>query len=142
MRLIIALTLLASPAAAWEFSAVPICTLSHSSAAGDVLLTFDPALPEYTITLTLPAGRWPDAPLFAMVFSNEAPITIQTDRHQLSNDGRSMTAKDHGFSNVLNGLQLNSSTVAISGDTSFLIPLADIGPAMTAFRNCPVEGLS
>ena len=142
MRLILALTLLASPAAAWEFSAAPICTLSHSSVAGDVLLTFDPALPEYAITLTLPAGRWHDAPVFAMVFNDEAPIAIQTDRHQRSNDGRSITAKDRGFLNVLNGLQLNSSAVAISGDTTFSIPLADIGPAMTAFRNCPVEGLS
>ena len=142
MRLILALTLLASPAAAWEFSAAPICTLSHSSVAGDVLLTFDPALPEYAITLTLPAGRWPDAPVFAMVFNDEAPIAIQTDRHQRSNDGRSITAKDRGFSNVLNGLQLNSSALAISGDTTFSIPLADIGPAMTAFRNCPAEGLS
>lgn len=142
MRTVLAFFLLASPAAAWEFSASPICTLTDTQQAGEVTVTYDPAITEYAVTVTLPDGRWPDAPTFGMAFANDRPISIQTDRHQLSPDGRSITVKDRGFGNVLNGLEFNARAYAIMGDTTVGFDLAGIGPAITAFRNCPAANLA
>ena len=73
MRSALILALLASPAAAWEFSATPICTLTHATAAAEVTVTFDAALPEYAIHLRLLSGTWDVGPAFEMAF--EAPKT-------------------------------------------------------------------
>ncbi|WP_411890121.1 excinuclease ABC subunit B [Yoonia sp. SDW83-1] len=142
MRLALALTLLASPAAAWEFSPAPICTLTNTSDAGEITVTYDASLPEYTITLTLADGQWSDAPAFGMAFDGGRSVAIQTDRHTLSPDGRSLTVKDRGFGNVLNGLEFNTMAMGASGDTFLAMPLAGIGPAIQAFRDCPADQLS
>lgn len=137
MRLIFALILLASPATAWQFAPLPICTLSHNSDAGQLTLTYDASVPQYRITLTLPRGTWPDAPIFGMAFVGDMPINIQTSRHQISPDGRSLTVTDSGFGNVLDGLQYNTRAYAIAGDTTMALPLDGIADAITAFRACP-----
>ncbi len=142
MRLALALILLASPAAAWEFSAMPICTLTNTSDAGTMTVTYDASLPEYAITITLPDGTWPQDAAFAMAFAGERPIGIQTDRHERSADGRSLTVTDEGFGNVLNGLEFNTRAYATSGDTTLGITLQGIGPAITAFRDCPAANLA
>jgi hypothetical protein len=142
MRLVLAFTLLASPAAAWEFSDAPICTLTNTSDAGDVTVTYDASLPEYTITITLPDGTWPEDPTFAMAFAGGMPIGIQTDSHERSADGRSLTVADSGFGNVLNGLEFNTRAYAASGDTTVGIALDGIGPAIKAFRDCPTANLA
>lgn len=142
MRLALAFTLLASPAAAWEFSAAPICTLTNTSDAGQVTVTYDASLPEYTITITLPEGTWPEDPTFAMAFAGGMPIGIQTDSHARSADGRSLTVTDSGFGNVLNGLEFNTRAYAASGDTTVGIALDGIGPAIQSFRKCPAENLA
>jgi len=142
MRTVFALFFLATPAAAWEFSASPICTLTDSSAKGEITVTYDAAIPEYTITVTLPEGRWQTGPVFGMTFANDRPISIQTDRQTISPDGRSVTVKDRGFSNVLDGLEFNTRAYAMLGDTTVGFDLSGIGPAMTAFRACPAAGLS
>ncbi|MEO1239511.1 MAG: hypothetical protein AAFW64_07605, partial [Pseudomonadota bacterium] len=69
MRLFAFLALLsATPAAAWEFSALPICTLSHRSPDLNVQVTYDPRLDApYTIALTAPAP-WPKARVFGLRF--------------------------------------------------------------------------
>ena len=141
MRTALALALLASPAAAWEFSATPLCTLTGGSAEAEVVLTYDPALPEYTISITLP-GAWPLAPVFGMAFDGPRPLTIQTPRHVLSEDRRTLTVTDTGFGNVLNGMEFNDTALALTGSTMVPIPLAGIGPAMQAFRACPEAALS
>jgi len=51
LRLTACALLLASPAAAWEFTPTPVCTLSQTGAV-DIVLTYDPMLPEYTLTIT------------------------------------------------------------------------------------------
>ncbi len=140
MRTALALILLASPAAAWEFSAIPICTLTNTSDAGALSVTYDASLREYSITL--PDGIWPEDSLFAMAFTGLMPIGIQTDRHERSADGRSLTVTDSGFGNVLNGLELNTRAYAASGDTTVGIALEGIGPAIKAFRDCPAENLT
>lgn len=142
MRTVLAFLLLASPAAAWEFSASPICTLTDTSDTGEISVTYDPAITEYTVTVTLSEGRWSNGPTFGMAFANDRPISIQTDRHQLSPDGRSITVKDRGFGNVLNGLEFNTRAYAVLGDTTVGFDLAGIGSAITAFRNCPAENLA
>lgn len=142
MRTVLALILLASPAAAWEFSSSPICTLTNISDAGRVTVTYDASLPEYTITITLLEGTWPDDPTFAMAFAGSMPIGIQTDTHARSADGRSLTVTDSGFGNVLNGLEFNTRAYAASGDITVGIALDGIGPAISAFRDCPAANLA
>lgn len=142
MRIALALILLASPAAAWEFTPTPICTLTNTSDAGAIAVTYDPAITEYTITVTLPDGTWTSAQTFAMAFAGARPISIQTDRYALSSDGRSLTVKDRGFSNVLNGLEFNTRAYAVLGDTTVGIALDGIGPAIQAFRDCPAANLA
>ena len=98
-------------------------------------LTYDPDGPLYAITVTLPEP-WPEAPSFAMRFDGPQGRTIATDRHQLSNNGRSLTVTDRGFGNVLDGLQFNVSTTAVSGDTGVTIPLDGAAEEVEKFRTC------
>jgi hypothetical protein len=77
-----------------------------------------------------------------MAFAGERPISIQTNRFTLSNDGRSLTVKDRGFGNVLNGLEFNARAYAMLGDTTVGISLDGINPAITAFRACPAVNLA
>lgn len=137
----LAFALMASPAAAWEFSPSPICTLSHSIADATITVTYDAGLPEYSISVTR-TTPWPSAPGFAIAFLGPMPLTIQTDRHVLSDDGLTLTVRDSGFGNVLNGLEFNSEAVATSGDAGAILPLTGIGPPMQAFRGCPEFTLS
>lgn len=144
MRLIFALTLacLAAPVFAWEFSASPVCTLTHTDSTGTITVTYDAALPQYSVTVTLPVGVWPDATGFAMAFAGDRPIGIQTDRHRISPDGRSLQVTDSGFGNMLDGLEYNQRVYAMAGDTTVGLSLSGIGPAITAFRACPAAYLA
>lgn len=137
-----ALCTLALPATAWEFSPSPICTLTHRSEAGSLTVTYDASLPEYAIEITLAEADWPDSATFAMGFLGENPISIQTDRHVRSDDGRSLTVTDRGFGNVLNGLEFNTVAAGFAGEFSVSFDLTGIGPAITAFRNCPADNLT
>lgn len=137
MRLAFALACLPLPAAAWEFSATPVCTLTETTGDAEVTVTYDPSLPEYAITVTLTEGTWDAAPVFAIVFDGPRGLTISTDRHILSGDGRSLTVRDRGFGNVLNGLEFNLTATALSGATAVTLPLTDAAPAVRAFRDCP-----
>ena len=129
------------PAAAWEFSDSPVCTLSHMTDEVAVTVTFDPALAEYAITLTLDGAPWPVVPAFAIAFDGAAPLVIQTDRHQLSDDGQSLRVTDTGFGNVLDGLEFNATALGIAlafaGDRRVVVPLAGAAPAVREFRACP-----
>ena len=140
MRFALILVFAASSATAWEFSPTPICTLR--SATGDVVVTYDAQLPEYTITITRPAPGWDDAPIFGMRFDGSKPLTIHTDQHQRSAGGRQIIVTDTGFENVLNGLALNAIATAFTGTTQAEISLSGIGPALRAFRHCPDANLS
>jgi hypothetical protein len=146
MRLPLALALglvpLAAPAPAWEFTDVPVCTLSHATPEVAVAVTFDPAIGEYAIALTLSSGVWPEAAVFAIAFDGGWPITIRTDRHQISDDGRTLTVRDTGFGNVLDGIGRNRVATALLPGLAVALPLDGAGGALAAFRACPAPRLS
>lgn len=123
--------LLASPAAAWEFSPSPVCTLYHQAPGIEAEVTFDGSF--YAIHLTRDGG-WPDAPVFSIAFQPNGP-TISTSRHAVSGD--TLTVTDSGFGNVLNGLEFNSLATAILGATTQPIDLDGAAPEVAAFRDCP-----
>lgn len=132
----LALLLLASPAAAWDFTPVPVCTLSHEAPGLSVRVTFDPAQPQpYAIALTRTDG-WPATPAFAIRFDGPAGMTITTDRHTLSPDGRTLTVSDTGFGNVLDGLEFNTSATATAGPAAAPLDLTAAAPAVRDFRSC------
>ena len=137
MRLALALPLLlAGPAAAWEFSPVPVCTLSHESAEGAVAVTWDPGRPEpYAITVTR-AGAWSPGPVFAIRFDGPRALAIQTDRHAISEDGGALTVTDRGFGNVLDGLEFNGRATAMLGAAEVGFSLEGAAGPVRAFRAC------
>ena len=142
IRLAAILTCLGSAATAWEFSPLPICTLRHATDEADIVVTYDAALPEYTITITLRDGRWPDSARFSIAFAGGRDLTIGTDRHRLSPDRRALSVADTGFGNVLNGLEFNSTATAMAGDRRVTFPLTAAQEPVQAFRACPAPGLS
>jgi hypothetical protein len=142
MRLALTLTLLATPAAAWEFSPTPVCTLSHETPEASVTVTHDPRQPEpYAIAVTTQGG-WPEAPVFSIRFDGPRGNTISTPRHRLSADGTTLTVTDRGFGNVLDGLEFNDSATATAGGASVTLPLDGAAPAVQAFRACADAVLS
>ena len=132
--------LLASPAAAWEFSPSPPCTLTHTTDAAQITITYDAALPEYTLIITLTDGNWPDATAFGMRFDGPRPIAIGTDRHLI--DGPTLTVRDTGFGNVLDGLQFNAIATANAGPLTVTADLSDAAEPVAAFRDCPAPATS
>ncbi|WP_425038086.1 excinuclease ABC subunit B [Primorskyibacter sp. S187A] len=126
--------LMAGPAAAWDFSPEPICTLRLEGPVA-VEVTYDARLPEYAIHITRPGG-WPEGPVFALRFEGPRGLMISTDRHVV--EGETLSVRDSGFGNVLAGLQYNERAVALLGDAAVPFDLSGAGPAVEAFRACPV----
>jgi hypothetical protein len=136
MRIVAAALLLASPAAGWEFSALPVCTLSHNTGAGSVTVTWDPGRPQpYAIALAAPSP-WPDAPVLALRFDGPRAMTLATDRHARSADGRTLTVTDTGFGNVLDGLEFNRRATALADGAALPVPLDGAAGPVQAFRAC------
>jgi hypothetical protein len=142
LRLILPLVLYAGPALAWEFEETSVCTLRHATADVEVVVTFDPAVPEYAIRLTLAGGVWPDAAVFGIAFEGGWPITIQTDRHEVSDAGRTLTVRNVGFDNVLDGIGGNRVATAVVPGRAVAVPLDGAGGPLAAFRACPGPRLS
>lgn len=132
--------LAALPAHAWQAGREGgICTLTHRDPdAGEIRLTHDPAGPLYTITVTRDAP-WPDAPVFGIAFTGGTEITITTDRHVLSEDGRSLTVTDRGFGNVLLGLSANASATVFAGPVTAAYALDGAAPEVAAFAACEIR---
>lgn len=126
-----------TPALAWEFQVDRLCKLVHDGAAGSVLVTYDPTVPEYAIAISRD-GSWRDKPVFAMRFDGPRGNTISTDRHAISEDGATLTVTDRGFGNVLNGLEYNRTATALLGDEAVAFSLDGAAPAVRAFRACVV----
>lgn len=134
--LTIALTVLSTPATAWEAGVDGVlCTLIHSEDGTDLRLTYDPSVPLYAIAISGPAP-WPISGQFSMQFDGAQPNTITTDRHVLSNDRSWLSVSDRGFSNVLDGLQYNDTATAISGDATVRMSLEGAADTVEAFRAC------
>jgi hypothetical protein len=138
MRAVLTLLLLAAPAQAWDFSPTPICTILNDTPGLSIRVTYDPSERQpYAITLTRPEP-WTASDTFGLRFEGPAGMTIGTDRHVLSPDGRSLTVTDTGFGNVLDGLAFNSTATALSGAEALAFDLAGARPAVEAFRSCGV----
>lgn len=126
----------ALPAAAWDFTPLPVCTLTHATATATVRLTHDPAQPEpYAIAVTRAAG-WPAGAVFAIRFDGGRALTIQTTRHVLSDGGRRLTVTDRGFGNVLDGLEFNATATALTGPAAEVLDLDGAAEPVRAFRAC------
>jgi hypothetical protein len=139
MRLTLSILLslmLSAPAHAWQAGQEgAICTLTHSEGGVDVRLTNDPGAPLWTITVTGTAP-WPEAAVFSIAFLGGAEITISTDRHTLSEDGRALTVADRGFGNVLAGLSGNARAVFLAGGAELSVSLEGAAPEVAAFEAC------
>lgn len=139
MRLFAFICLISGPAAAWEYSPLPICTLSHIGAGLEVAVTYDPGRAQpYAISLTSP-DPWPVAPVFGIRFSGGREQTITTPTHEVSNNGRTLTVRDQGFGNVLNGLQFNTTATAFTGATAHQVSLDGAAEPLQDFRDCLVQ---
>jgi len=126
---------LASPAGAWDFSPVPVCTLSADGPLS-VEVTFDRRRSDpYAITLTGPEP-WPESEVFGLRFEGGRGLTITSQRHRLSPDGRSLTVTDRGFGNVLDGLEYNGLATAFIGGVARSISLDGAAEPVRAFREC------
>lgn len=122
------------PALAWEAGRIgALCTLSDAS--GDVVLTHDPSGPIYTITARR-ADPWPEAAIFGITFLGQDSLTITTDRHALSDDGRAITVTDRGFGNLLAGMVGNHTATIFAGPVSKTVSLAGAAPAVAEFEAC------
>ena len=134
MRIALAFCLFAHPALAWEFTARPICTLSHAEDGASMAVTYNPAAEEpYAITVTGPA-LLPVEPVFSIDFAGPRALTISTDRHVVT--GNTLTVTDHGFGNVLNGLEFNDTATASLNAAPLRFGLDGIAEPMAKFRAC------
>jgi hypothetical protein len=139
MRALIAILLLTSPALAWDFTPIPVCTIFEDTPDLSIRVTYDPSQSEpYAITLSR-SDPWPATETFGLRFDGgSAAMTIGTTRHSLSPDTRTLTVSDTGFGNVLDGLALNVTATALAGDMQIPFDLAGARPAVDAFRACGV----
>lgn len=135
LRVLAALLLTTTPALAWEVKSGRVCELVHDGDNASVLVTFDPAIPEYSIAIS-PARPWSQGPIFAMRFDGPRGNTITTDRHVISGGGATLTVIDSGFGNVLNGLEYNHTATALLGDQAVAVPLDGAATAVRRFRAC------
>ncbi|MEM8539834.1 MAG: hypothetical protein AAGF25_02665 [Pseudomonadota bacterium] len=124
-----------SPAMAWEFKPGAVCVLDHEDENGSIQLTYDPSVPEYSISIT-PLRPWGGGPIFAMRFEGAGSLTITTDRHSLSEGNTTITVVDRGFGNVLNGLEFNQTATAQLGDQSVSFALNGAAAEVRRFRDC------
>ncbi len=136
MRAILISLLFGSPAYAWNATVGDICTLTHETGTAAIKLTYDPAQPLYTLTITRTSEGWTQAPWFAMRFEGLNPIEIATPRHILSDGAMSLTVTDTGFGNVLDGLEFNQTAYAFTQDRVSEFPLDGAAPQVRIFRDC------
>ena len=134
-RVLAVFLLTTAPALAWEAKSGRICELVHDGENVSLRITYDPAIPEYSIAIT-PARPWSQGPIFAMRFDGPRGNTITTDRHVISGGGTTLTVTDSGFGNVLNGLEYNHTATALLGDRAVAVPLDGAASAAREFRAC------
>lgn len=142
MRTALLLTCLASPAFAWDTRIDGgLCILEHSAPALDLVMTYDPTGPLYTIALRRDEA-WPEGAVFSMVFEGGAALTISTSRHVLDDGGQTLSVSDTGFGNVLDGLAFNEVARARVAEADISFDLDGAAPAIQAFRTCTDASLA
>ena len=141
MRALFFLLFLSSPVAAWEFSATPICQVTHQARYVSIDMTYDHRTGLYALSLTRKAP-WPADPIFSIHFDGPMKLTISTDRQVLSEDRLTLTAADTGFGNVLNGLEFNQFATPQLGSVTTPFGLSGSAPSIQAFRACTEGAIS
>ncbi|SLN37993.1 hypothetical protein PSA7680_01853 [Pseudoruegeria aquimaris] len=134
MRYLCALLLLPTEAFAWEFSSRPLCRLSHQNDSAGIVITHDPSIPEYRLSLDLKAGAWAPSATFGMAFEGGRALTIGTDRHAV--EGTRLSVRDRGFGNVLDGLEFNTTATAFTESQGVRFSLEGAAPEVRRFRSC------
>lgn len=138
MRIALIFAMMPLPSLAWEFSPDPICTLTHSAPDADIVITYNVDLPEYTLHIILRGGVWADTDTFQLIFGGGRGGAIGTTQQAISGDGTTLTVRDSGFGNVLDGLEFNRRMgVVTDAQMMFDVALDDAVPAVRAFRACP-----
>ncbi|MEO0544037.1 MAG: hypothetical protein AAFY99_09505 [Pseudomonadota bacterium] len=135
IRALVIFLLTTAPALSWEARFGAICELLYDDESTSVRLTYDPTIPEYSISVT-GAQPWESGPFFAMQFDGPRQNFISTNRHVLSDGGQTVTVTDRGFGNVLNGLEFNDVATAYLGEQTASVPLEGAAPAVQEFRAC------
>ena len=135
--ILLLLALLPAQAQAWTFTPGLICRLTHETQDARIELTYDPAIPLYSVTVTAPQPL-AEEPVFSMRFIGPRGGMISTPRHTFNADGTAVTAEDSGFGNVLDGLQFNDTAEAVLGSTTLTFPLQGAAEPVAAFRACDV----
>jgi hypothetical protein len=79
---------------------------------------------------------WTASPPFALRFDGPRGMTLTTDRHRLSNGGRTLTVTDTGFGNVLDGLEFNRLATALTEGGALALSLDGAAGPVRAFRAC------
>ena len=131
------LLLAAAPAAAWEFTPSPVCTLSHATDEAEMRVTYDPRAAEpYEMNVTASDAPLPDAPVFSVEFAGPSALTISTNRHRRDPAGGTLSVSDTGFGNVLDGLEFSATAVAVLGERRIPFPLAGAASEVRKFRAC------
>ena len=138
MRMALMLILAPVQAFAWEFSPVPVCTLSHETDEAELVITHYPAVPEYRLEIELAGATWATSATFGMAFQGGAELTIGTDRHRM--DGQTLSVADRGFRNVLDGLEFNSVATAFTERQAISFSFSGAQRPVKDFRDC-AEGL-
>lgn len=137
VRLFLAFALLAGPVQAWDFAPTPICTLSTQTEKGEVRVTYDPTTGLYEINLIYANDlSWDNSPSFTMEFIGPSSLSIGTNRHAISRDGKTLSARDTGFGNVLDGLEFNTIANARAGSSTMAISLEGAAEPVRKFRAC------
>ena len=139
MRCALILALFPLPAAAWEFSPDPICTLSHQTEALEMVITHDTVERQYTLSIRLKDMVWVPSPTFGVTYSGSQPISIGTTQHRLSKDRQTLSVGDSGFDNVLNGLEFNHTATATTQSQQVSVRTRGIAKPLAAFRACPED---
>ena len=137
MRWTAAFIILATPAFGWEFEAGPTCVLRDVQDQVSVTLTHDPSVPEFSISIRQNVS-WVGGPIFAIAFVGDSPFEITTNRHVLSDDGQTLTVRDRGFGNVLNGMEFNATAIASLGDQQVTFDLQAVDEPLQPFRTCEI----
>ncbi len=137
MRFAALFFLFASPAFAWDFASSPVCTLSHQTDKANLTISYDARSDApYAIEITQGEAVWKPGPVFMMGFDGPRRSMITTDRHRLGASGKSLTVKDQGFGNLLDGIEHNYVALARSGETSLVFSLTGAASAVRRFKVC------
>lgn len=135
-----------TPVSAWEFEPLSKgkwrCALTHEAQGATWQVLYDPRAPEYALEITLDDATWPSAPAFFLEFTGGAAARLSTNRQSISQDRRTLTVTDSGFSNVLSGLGANTAASAVFGNRLERADLYGIKEPLADFVACPRPAVS